>query len=102
MIAYAAGLLGMPVPPEVPFEEAELSPMARSFYGESKRVSNRRIKEELGVTLAWPDYRAGLRGDPRGGVLRARVQQPGGNRREFASRGWQSAAASAKRFGKAE
>jgi hypothetical protein len=36
--------------------------MARSFYAESKRVSNRRMKEELRVTLAYPDYRAGLRG----------------------------------------
>ena len=61
VIAFAAELLGMPVPPEVPLEAAELSPMARSFYAESKRVANRRIKEELGVTLAYPDYRAGLR-----------------------------------------
>ena len=60
VIAFADGLLGLPVPPEVPFEEAELSPMARSFYAESKRVSNRRIKEELGVTLLFPDYRTGL------------------------------------------
>ena len=60
VIAHAARLMGLPVPPEVPFAEAELSPMARSFYGESKRVANRRIKEELGVKLAWPDYRAGL------------------------------------------
>jgi nucleoside-diphosphate-sugar epimerase len=61
VVAFAAGLLGVPAPPEVTFEEAELTPMARSFYGESKRVSNRRIKEELGVRLAHPDYRAGLR-----------------------------------------
>ena len=61
VIAYAAGLLGMAVPPEVAFEAAALSPMARSFYAESKRVSNRRIKEELGVTLACPSYREGLR-----------------------------------------
>jgi nucleoside-diphosphate-sugar epimerase len=60
VIAHAARLLGVPVPPEVPFAAAELSPMARSFYAESKRVANRRIKEELGVRLAWPDYRAGL------------------------------------------
>ena len=60
VIAHAAGLLGVPVPPEVPFDAAELSPMARSFYGESKRVANRRIKQELGVRLAFPDYRAGL------------------------------------------
>ena len=61
VIAFAAKLLGMPVPPEVPLEAAELTPMARSFYAESKRVANRRIKEELGVRLAYPDYRAGLR-----------------------------------------
>lgn len=60
VIAYAAELLGRPLPPEVPFDAAELSPMARSFYAESKRVSNRRIKTELGVALAYPDYRAGL------------------------------------------
>ncbi len=60
VIAYAAELLGRPLPPEIPFELAELSPMARGFYAESKRVSNRRIKTELGVRLAYPDYRAGL------------------------------------------
>jgi nucleoside-diphosphate-sugar epimerase len=60
-IAFAAELLGLPVPPDVSFETAELSPMARSFFAESKRVSNRKLKEELGVVLAWPDYRAGLR-----------------------------------------
>lgn len=60
VIAHAAELLGLPVPPEVPFEEAELSPMARSFYAESKRVRNDRIKSELGVRLRYPDYRAGL------------------------------------------
>ena len=60
VIAYAAQLLGRPPPPEVPFEAAGLSPMARSFYAESKRVSNRRIKTELGVGLAYPDYRTGL------------------------------------------
>jgi nucleoside-diphosphate-sugar epimerase len=61
VIAFAARLLGMPVPPAVPFEAADLTPMQRSFYGESKRVSNRRIRQELGVTLLHPDYRAGLR-----------------------------------------
>jgi dTDP-4-dehydrorhamnose reductase len=60
VIAHAAELLGMPAPPEIPFERADLSPMARSFYAESKRVSNRRIKAELGVRLAYPTYRAGL------------------------------------------
>ncbi|WPY93575.1 SDR family oxidoreductase [Limimaricola variabilis] len=60
VIAHAAELLGLPVPPEVPFEEAEMTPMARSFYAESKKVRNDRIKDELGVTLIHPDYRSGL------------------------------------------
>ncbi|MDI3338263.1 SDR family oxidoreductase [Defluviimonas aestuarii] len=61
VLAEAARLLGLPLPPEVPFDEAEMTPMARSFYAESKRVANDRIKLDLGVTLAYPDYRAGLR-----------------------------------------
>ena len=61
VVAYAADLLGLPVPPEIPFEEAELSPMAKSFYAESKRVSNRRIKAELNHRLIYPNYREGLR-----------------------------------------
>jgi nucleoside-diphosphate-sugar epimerase len=60
VIAHAAELLGLPVPEAVPFEEAEMSPMARSFYAESKRVSNARIRGELGVPLAYPTYREGL------------------------------------------
>ncbi len=60
VIAHAATLLSLPLPPEVSFEDAELSPMARSFYAESKRVRNDRIKDELGVRLLYPDYRAGL------------------------------------------
>jgi hypothetical protein len=44
----------------VAFDTAELSPMARSFYAENKRVANRRIIEELGVNLLYPDYRTGL------------------------------------------
>ncbi|WP_050929637.1 SDR family oxidoreductase [Aestuariivita boseongensis] len=61
VIAHAAELLGLPVPPAIPFDEAEMTPMARSFYAESKRVRNDRIKDELGVQLIFPDYRAGLR-----------------------------------------
>ncbi|MEO0945463.1 MAG: SDR family oxidoreductase [Pseudomonadota bacterium] len=60
VIAHAAELLGLPLPPAIPFEEAEMTPMARSFYAESKRVRNTRIKEELGVKLRYPDYRSGL------------------------------------------
>ena len=61
VIAHAADLLGLPRPPEIPFDEADLSPMARSFYAESKRVRNDRIKDELDVTLRYPTYRQGLR-----------------------------------------
>jgi len=60
VIAHAAGLLGLPPPTEEPFETAEMTPMARSFYTESKRVANTRIKDELRVELAYPTYREGL------------------------------------------
>ena len=50
----------LPVPPDVPFEDARLSPMAKSFYADSKRVSNERIVTELGVKLRYPSYREGL------------------------------------------
>ncbi len=58
--AHAAGLLGVRVPLLVPFAAAELSPMARSFWADNKRVSNALIKTELGVTLRYPNYREGL------------------------------------------
>jgi nucleoside-diphosphate-sugar epimerase len=61
VLAHAADLLGVPPPPEVLFQDADLTPMARSFYGENKRVRNQRIKRELGVRLAYPTYREGLR-----------------------------------------
>jgi nucleoside-diphosphate-sugar epimerase len=61
VIGYAASLLGLPPPPAVAYAEAEMTPMARSFYAESKKVSNSRIKRDLGVRLIHPDYRAGLR-----------------------------------------
>ena len=60
VIAHAAALLGLPPPPLVRFEEAGLSAMAPSFWDDNKRVANRLIKEELGVRLHHPDYRAGL------------------------------------------
>jgi nucleoside-diphosphate-sugar epimerase len=60
VVAYAAELLGMEPPPLVPFDAAGLSPMARSFYDDNKRVSNARIKRELGVVLHCPTYREGL------------------------------------------
>jgi nucleoside-diphosphate-sugar epimerase len=61
VIGHAAALLGLPPPPEISFDAAEMSPMARSFYAESKRVRNDRIKSELGVRLRFPSYREGLR-----------------------------------------
>jgi len=61
VVAYAAGLLGVEPPPEIPFGDAELSPMAQSFYAENRRVRNVRIKRDLGVALRYPDYRAGLK-----------------------------------------
>lgn len=61
VIGHAATLLGLPLPPAVAYEDADMTPMARSFYAESKRVRNDRIKTELGVHLRYPDYRHGLR-----------------------------------------
>lgn len=61
VIEYAAELLGLPVPPTEDFATADMTPMARSFYAESKKVRNDRIKNELGVDLLYPDYRSGLR-----------------------------------------
>ena len=60
VVEFGAKLLGLPVPPAIAFEDAELSPMARSFYADSKRVSNTRLKRELGVRLRYPSYREGL------------------------------------------
>jgi hypothetical protein len=51
----------MPPPPEVPFEDAQLSPMAASFYADNKRIRNDRLRQELGVALQFPTYREGLR-----------------------------------------
>lgn len=60
VIGYAAELLGLPLPPAQDFETAEMTPMARSFYAESKKVRNELIKSELGVKLKYPDYKTGL------------------------------------------
>ena len=60
VIAHACELLGEEPPPEIPFDDAELSDMAKSFYRDNKRVRNDRIKQELAVTLAYPTYREGL------------------------------------------
>ncbi|MEM8743082.1 MAG: SDR family oxidoreductase [Pseudomonadota bacterium] len=65
VIAYAAELLGVEPPPEIAFEDADMTPMGRSFYGENKRVSNARIKTELGVDLFYPTYREGIAHEAR-------------------------------------
>lgn len=61
VIGYAADLLGLKLPPAKDFATAEMTPMARSFYAESKKVRNDRIKNELGVELLYPDYKSGLK-----------------------------------------
>lgn len=61
VVAYAAELLGLPVPPEVNLTDARLPPAALRFYAESKRVSNALAKAELGWRPAYPTYREGLR-----------------------------------------
>jgi nucleoside-diphosphate-sugar epimerase len=72
VIAFAARLCGVEPPPEIPFATAELSPMARSFFSESRRVRNALIRRELGVNLRYPTYRDGLI------ALRAGGEGPGG------------------------
>ncbi len=60
VVAHAASLIGVAPPRAVPFAEAQLSEMARSFYAENKRCSNRRLKERLGYRFRYPTYREGL------------------------------------------
>ncbi len=60
VLEYACHLAGVPPPPAEPFDEAALSPSARSFFADGRKVSNARIKRDLGVALAYPDYRKGL------------------------------------------
>ena len=61
VIAFAADLLGVEPPPKVPYEDADISEAARSFYADNRRVANGRIRNELGVDLKHPNYREGLR-----------------------------------------
>ncbi|MCF3640789.1 SDR family oxidoreductase [Rhizobium sp. TRM95111] len=69
VVAEAAALMGADMPPEIPFEMAELSPMARSFWGENKRVSNRKIRD-LGFRFRYPDYRQSLEQLWKSGIWR--------------------------------
>jgi nucleoside-diphosphate-sugar epimerase len=61
LVSFAAEMAGVVPPPEVPFDSAELSPMQRSFYADNKRVSNRAIRQALGIEMLYPTYREGLR-----------------------------------------
>lgn len=61
LINLACELLDVSPPPLIPFEQADLAPMTRSFYCDNKRIRNDRIKRELGVVLRHPDYKSGLK-----------------------------------------
>ena len=61
VVSYAAALMGIEPPPEVAYDAAQMSPAARSFYGENKRVSNRLMREALGHAPLYPTYREGIR-----------------------------------------
>ena len=75
VVAHAARLLGRQPPPEIPFEAAALTPMAQSFFAESKRVSNRLVKDELGYRFRYPTYREGLEALLRGATESCAAQR---------------------------
>lgn len=60
IISYACKLLNIQPPPLIPYEEADLAPIARSFYKDNKRIKNNKIKEDLGIQLKYPNHRLGL------------------------------------------
>ncbi len=60
LVSHAAQMMGVPAPPDTPFETAQMTEMARSFYSDNKRVSNRRLKDALGIEMLYPTYRDGL------------------------------------------
>ena len=75
VIAYACHILGLNIPPVIPFDEADLAPITLSFYKDNKHVLNNRIKQELGVQLKYPDFRAGLEGCLRAEEYAKTLQQ---------------------------
>ncbi|MBR0796750.1 SDR family oxidoreductase [Bradyrhizobium jicamae] len=80
VVSFAAKLCGIAPPPEIPFAEADLTPMGRSFYDKNNRVRNALIRSELGVVLRYPNYREGLtalRASGEGPNNRARVETSG-------------------------
>lgn len=60
LVEYAAELLGVEPPPLIPFAEADLSPMAKSFYSSSRKINNDKVKLNLGMKFAFPTYKEGL------------------------------------------
>tara|TARA_R110002110_G_scaffold87905_3_gene228839 strand:- start:72 stop:899 length:828 start_codon:yes stop_codon:yes gene_type:complete len=62
VVSYVCELLGREPPPEIAYEDADMSPMAQSFWSDNRRVRNDRIKDVLGVELDFPNYRIGIRG----------------------------------------
>lgn len=60
LVTYAANVMGIEPPAEIPFETAEMTPMARSFYSDNKRVSSKKVLAALGADLLYPTYREGL------------------------------------------
>ncbi|MAI49461.1 MAG: NAD(P)-dependent oxidoreductase [Rhodospirillaceae bacterium] len=62
VVSYVCELLGCEPPPEIPYDKADLSIVAKSFWADNRRVRNERIKDELGVRLDFPEYRIGIRG----------------------------------------
>ena len=73
VVAYAAALLGVEPPPEEPFDQARLSPMAREFYADNKLVSIAKAKAELGFAPAYSTYREGLKALAEAGEGQARA-----------------------------
>jgi nucleoside-diphosphate-sugar epimerase len=78
VIAFAASLMGVEPPREIPFEQAQMTPMARSFWSDNKRVSNRRLKQ-AGYAFRFPDHRLALASMWRDGSWRGEAgAQAGG------------------------
>lgn len=61
VIEYACKLLGIPAPPLIPYDKADLAPIARSFYADNKRIKNDKIKNDLGIELKYKNYKEGLK-----------------------------------------
>ena len=69
VVRHAAGLIGIEPPQPQSLEEANLSPMARSFYVSRRKVASKVIGPELGLDLLYPDYESGL-----AAILKAEIE----------------------------